>query len=240
MYEKQVHKDGIRRAVMTNMGSATTRYFDNGELRKLFTLGPEGECQFLKRLRERGFASHQDSPESKLTSHEGVLGVSSHDSLYSSNSLVIIDGDQTENKENPFSISQAQPRLSIAKEVMVKDGSTIPLENASNKLLGRSQRALRKIREKDKAEMVWQMEKSQKSDGEAAKNRAVPVVKEPPNESLEGILSTIDTLRVSGNLESALMMLMDVLEKRYHKIGKEEKLKIHERTASIAYELQWL
>ena len=57
MYEKQVHKDGIRRAVMTNMGSATTRYFDNGELRKLFTLGPEGECQFLKRLRERGFAS---------------------------------------------------------------------------------------------------------------------------------------------------------------------------------------
>ena len=71
--------------------------------------------------------------------------------------------------------------------------------------------------------MVWQMEKSQKSDGEAAKNRAVPVVKEPPNESLEGILSTIDTLRVSGNLESALMILMDVLEKRYHKIGKEEK-----------------
>ena len=163
MYEKQVHKDGLRRAVMTSMGNETMRYFDKESLRKLFTLGEEGVCEFLERLKRAGLASSEDSPEVELTSHQGMIGVSSHDQLYTSNKLIdITNGNvardydcgsyiklgRRAHRENPFS-SPAPPAMSSRLEAATSD-RTIGLnsgpskvdaqqENSSqSKLLGRS------------------------------------------------------------------------------------------------------
>jgi len=43
MYEKQIHKMGVKEQVLE--GGGTTRYFDNSDLSKLFTLGARGECR---------------------------------------------------------------------------------------------------------------------------------------------------------------------------------------------------
>ena len=76
MYEKQMHKDGLRRTVMTSTGNDTTRFFGKNELGQLFKLAPEGECAVLRKVLEitQGHLS--------LRSHPQVVGMSSHDKVY--------------------------------------------------------------------------------------------------------------------------------------------------------------
>jgi len=45
MYEKQIHKDGLRRMILIN--KSTKRYFSSEELKKLFTLLPAGCCNII-------------------------------------------------------------------------------------------------------------------------------------------------------------------------------------------------
>jgi hypothetical protein len=259
MYEKQVHKDGIRRAVMTSMGSATTRYFDTDGLRKLFTLGPEGQCEFLERLRERGLASAEDSPEARLTFHEGVMGVSSHDSLYTSKSLVTIIDDEKvggnescdTNKENPFSSAPAPPQLAISKNGPLQNGADRTQGGVSSvKVMGRSQRALLKSQEVNNArrkrdEKSTDLRDEEKRDQNLADQKdhveqKILPVNERRDDNVADTLRKIDNVRASGNLVSALTMWMNVLEERYHDLEKHEKMKVHEGMASVAYELRWL
>ena len=51
MYEKQVHKDGIKRVVLSS-DSAAARYFDNSELKELFKLSPDGVSLTLQKFNE--------------------------------------------------------------------------------------------------------------------------------------------------------------------------------------------
>ena len=93
MYEKQVHKDGIRRTVMTSVGNATERYFDKKDLRKLFQLAPSGECEVLAKIQ----AEHREAPIGSsgkptfLKSHVGVVGVSSHDGIYAPSAIDTVE-----------------------------------------------------------------------------------------------------------------------------------------------------
>jgi hypothetical protein len=86
MYEKQVFKDGIKRAVVNNKGGATHRHFTSADLKRLFTLSPIGVCEMLTRTRSLATsektvqATEQDS---LLQGHPSVVGISSHDDLYS-------------------------------------------------------------------------------------------------------------------------------------------------------------
>lgn len=238
MYEKQVHKDGIRRAVMTSMGSTTARYFDKEGLRKLFTLGPVGECEFLERLRDRGLASNENSPESRLTLHGGVIGVSSNDSVYSSK-LVTIDAETNNEKENPFSSTPAPPRLPLSKTPTEKVETD---KVAAAKVMGKSQRVLSKKRGKEnlmqEKKKVEQVILNASSKARNIQRYSQPT--EPEKEHNADPMRKIDNLRSSGSPVSALVMLMDLLENRYHDIAKGDKMEIHQRIASIAYELQWL
>jgi hypothetical protein len=257
MYEKQVHKDGIRRAVMTSMGNQTMRYFDKGSLRKLFTLGPEGACEFLERLKLNGLASPVDSPEAKLTSHSGVVGVSSHDRVYTSNNLVDISNGGTDRpisnpkgQENPFSSASTPPQLGNSSKHGVPSSKNVPVsvsrdQPSETKVLGRSQRALN--RRAPAAPL-----KTANSTASNEKENDTPTTYEEPvnlasspesstrNESIECTFQRVDRARASGNHAFAMELLMNFLENGYRDLPREKKMEVHKRTATIAYELQWL
>lgn len=106
-YEKQIHKDGIRRAILTNTGNNTAKYFTNEELRKkVFILGDEGECEFLEKLELlRGFSYDPDkNPDHSHESLEGVVGQSSHDIVYSLPEDFYLDNEMIMSpSQQPFS-----------------------------------------------------------------------------------------------------------------------------------------
>lgn len=83
MYEKQVHKDGIRRMVFTE-GSNVERYFNRNELRELFKLAPKGVCLLRDKLmaESKQLPSDWSSDEFSLNL-AGVVGVTPHDGFYS-------------------------------------------------------------------------------------------------------------------------------------------------------------
>jgi superfamily II DNA/RNA helicase len=116
MYEKQVHKDGIRRAVFTE-DTTVERHFDKDDLRKLFNLAPPGVCEVMEKVQQaaQGLQRTWDEYEFAL-SHRGVVGLSRHDGFYHNKP---VEEDET---ETAF------------------DGQT----SAGKKVLGRSQRALQK------------------------------------------------------------------------------------------------
>jgi hypothetical protein len=82
MYEKQVHKDGIKRVVLSS-DSAAARYFDNSELKELFKLSPDGVSLTLQKFNEKvdNNAAVASEKPSFLTKHPSVVGVASHDVL---------------------------------------------------------------------------------------------------------------------------------------------------------------
>jgi superfamily II DNA/RNA helicase len=62
MYEKQVHKVGIKNQVLE--GGGETRYFDNNDLSKLFSLGERGECRLITRDKEEEAAKKKEAAAS--------------------------------------------------------------------------------------------------------------------------------------------------------------------------------
>eukprot|EP00559_Dactyliosolen_fragilissimus_P008537 CAMPEP_0184870294 /NCGR_PEP_ID=MMETSP0580-20130426/37009_1 /TAXON_ID=1118495 /ORGANISM="Dactyliosolen fragilissimus" /LENGTH=559 /DNA_ID=CAMNT_0027372299 /DNA_START=151 /DNA_END=1830 /DNA_ORIENTATION=+ len=117
MYEKQVQKDGIRRTITTNSGCATERYFSSDDLHRLFKLNAEGECEFLGKLNknENPCAVGASGKTSFLENHDRVVGLSSHDMVYTSTVI-----DFTETKRSPFEGStqkQNDPPDSVDKVV---------------------------------------------------------------------------------------------------------------------------
>jgi hypothetical protein len=114
MYEKQVHKDGIRRAVFTE-DTTVERHFDKDDLRKLFNLAPPGVCEVMEKVQQAAQGLQRTWDEYKFAlSHRGVVGLSRHDGFYHNKPA---EEDET---ETAF------------------DGKT----SAVKKVLGRSQRAL--------------------------------------------------------------------------------------------------
>ena len=85
MYEKQVHKDGIKRVVLSSDSAKVFRYFDNSELKELFKLSPDGVSLTLQKFNEKvdNNAAVASEKPSFLTKHPSVIGVASHDVLYS-------------------------------------------------------------------------------------------------------------------------------------------------------------
>jgi len=79
MYEKQVHKDGLRRTVFS-MAESVERHYDIKELRSMLRLAPAGECETLKKVRRLGEAERHKHHD--LLQHHGVLGMSRHDGFY--------------------------------------------------------------------------------------------------------------------------------------------------------------
>ncbi|CAJ1954584.1 unnamed protein product [Cylindrotheca closterium] len=251
MYEKQVHKDGIRRAVMTSMGSATTRYFDRKELRKLFKLGAVGVCEFLDRLKQRGIAEADDMKASIMITHQAIVEVSSHDKVYLSDTIVTISDDETTESRhnNPFSAAKAPPPSASTTKHYFDTADPSPI------VLGRSQRALLKGSNNKKS-----MDKQTKADG-----RTSTTEKENERKTINAKLSSkkgedfkevslkagerptssnmiqeADRLCRGGNKVDAMKILMDLLDEKSVEVEKVDKIAIHKRIARVANELEWL
>lgn len=229
MYEKQVHKDGIRRAVTTSAGNATKRFFDKKDLRRLFELGKAGTCEVLEKIQanqRKGSGSKDKS--SYLESHPGVVGVSSHDDIY----LV------TEN--------------SAQEEIGTPFGGAAVSATKSPKVLGKAARVLAKARRLDystagsKENHMDNVSATTKRGGSTPDNAINVDVNSntegdlvPTKAEIENLLATVDTLREQGDDISALTILLELLKKKGAVKG-QQKLLMHKGLAELGRSFGWL
>jgi len=135
MYEKQVYKDGIRRTVVETSGSNTARYFTPSELSEVFKLGPEGECSFLDKMntdmenRPEAAIGSSGKP-SFLSEHPSVIGITSHDDVYSSKS-----NESNNPSAAPFATPQPKQkvvgrsqRVLMKKNVLQAENQPVPVD----------------------------------------------------------------------------------------------------------------
>ena len=99
MYEKQLHKDGIKNQIMSSRGNTTSRHFSKSDLKKLFTLGPVGVCSMIDQF---GQNIQPSKINAFLAMHPQCLGLSDH-------SVVYKESGATELKERDRMTSQAPP-----------------------------------------------------------------------------------------------------------------------------------
>jgi hypothetical protein len=213
MYEKQVHKDGIRRAVMTSAGNATERYFDQKDLRKLFRLAPAGTCEVLAKLQ----ADHRVTLGSSgrptfLESHTpGVVGVSCHDGIYAPSEI-----------EKPGGLKCGTP-------------ANVP------RVIGRSQKVLSKMQidfsVADKKENFAAGNLPPTSDRKVA---AMPTSKDTERSGTDmgAFLDEVDVLKARGDLVDAMNILVELVENPL--LDKKQKLRMHQGLAEMGSKLGWL
>lgn len=231
MYEKQVHKDGIRRAVVTNKGDSLARYFAKDDLRQVFKLNPHGRCDFLDRL-GYSFGGERPSP----TFHVGVIGISSQDVLYSEDA--IDGGNQNpqdvngESQENPFSSPSKATSFPLDE---TNPHSDLPrLKNA--KTVGKAQRALMKEGSSGDALIAVGAlnDKTSKAKSEMKNTKVFG------GGDLTRAFREVDQLCSNARLEDAMEILMNTIDRHYESLSKADKLRLHNRISSIASELRWL
>jgi len=130
MYEKQVFKDGIKRAVIQNAGTEVHRYFTKADLMRLFTLSPPGQCEMLDRaLGLENAALKPDDYSSFVESLPSIVGVSLHDALYSESST------GSELKEIPL---EKNGRENMAEDFIPLGRSTMLNKTRQNRLEAKS------------------------------------------------------------------------------------------------------
>jgi len=234
MYRKVVHKDGIKRTVTGTSGSATERHFAKDDLRKIFTLGPAGECEMLSMITQKsGNASDAVGASGKpsfLENHPGVVGLSSHDKLYT-NCIIELDDEP----ETPFAgtplrkpsniVGRAQRVLAANSETRTKldfgDGIDEAKPSPTNAIDIRSTRKpLARISNKDENSSPMRSEKI----GEA--------------QDINKILGSIDDLLHSDRAEDAMSKLLDLLESGT--VTGPGKLNVHKKIAATATQLGWM
>jgi len=234
-YEKQIHKDGLRRTLLTNTGNMTAKYFTKEELlrKKVFVLGDEGECEFLHKLKRRGFAYKENrNSDHSFTSLQGVVGQSSHDIVYSLPEDFYLDEMTTSPSQHPFS-SPPTESMWLSK-------------HPQPKIVGRSQAVLSKKTNVDDKENDIK-DRTPKYKGKIQfinkKSDDPSPYKLPSTCSstfLENTLSRAYNLRMSGKREEAVGLLMDLMDEKYGTLRKVDKLKVHDTFSSITNELGWL
>ncbi|EJK75367.1 hypothetical protein THAOC_02911 [Thalassiosira oceanica] len=102
IYERQVHKNGIRQEILSS--DSTARYFNSDDLADLFTLGKAGECKTLKKFHAKQLPASTKAGVAKrsfLSRDPNVVGVANHDDLYESD-VIRVDLPAT---GDPFSKS---------------------------------------------------------------------------------------------------------------------------------------
>lgn len=224
MYEKQVHKDGIKRVVLSNAG-ATARYFDHSELKDLFKLAPDGVSATLEKFNKKSDNNAVESSgrPSFLTKHPMVIGVASHDVLYSSVEIEVDD-------ETPFSRLPYQ-KTGIRKGVtplnaqidLTLDDSSPEMSLDLKPLKGGLNRTKQIIDDAKKAK------RSQSSSSEAEQGGYV-----------RDILRRADSLIVQKEYGHAMDVLLSSIEGDFALIKGDDKLAIHAKVAQLAGILGWL
>lgn len=112
MYEKQVHKDGIKNNIVTKMGNGTARYFGKYELGQVFRLNEPGECDFLKRLRDKKLMTGNGN---KGFLPVDIVGTSFHEMLYTEATTEFAPEEDPESDDEQADSPQQNPFASPVK-----------------------------------------------------------------------------------------------------------------------------
>jgi SNF2 family DNA or RNA helicase len=229
MLEKQVHKDGIRRAVMTSMGNDTARYFDKKDLKRLFTLAPEGECALLAKVQstdnESGLGSHQKP--SFLGSHPGVIGISSYDDIY-------------RQRDKPISLLSPEPFGGKTPKVQGRSQRALARTKMSSPLdFGKENIPAQQFSSIDLSQDEMhgsrkQQEKSSEVETDLSTEDKQKIVEQ--GEAIAIILHRAKLLRANGKLKDTLELLLETAETRGDLRGREKFL-LHEQIAQIGDDL---
>ena len=212
-----------RRVILGTGGgsSSTERYFEKNELRKLFKLGDRGECGMLDKFNAKSDndATGASGKKSYLTKHSSVVGVASHDVLYSTGAL----------DKDPFSRKPYQLKKKD-KHSVVEDGENVVAKKSDAKVedltvsysprfdaipLGRSNKP--KVKKTEE-----QQESTESEDCIVA-----------------ATLDKADTLIADGNLDKAMSLLLDMVDENIV-LAQDQKLATHGKIAMIGKTLGWL
>jgi hypothetical protein len=233
-YEKQIHKDGLRRTILTSTGNDTAKYFTKEELlrRQVFVLGEEGHCEFLKKLTQRGFNSLEDIDPDAIFS-DGVVGQSSHDIVYSLPENWDKD-EESLDAPAPFSSPSTKGTWYETKNEKIKQKMVV----------GRSQRVLL---QNEITEGRGKPEKE--NDGSGMNHQRVmidrtmqggPLRPKQSTQSFDEQMDRVKQLRASGNDVKAVACMMDMLNDSYDGLSSDEKMKLHQEIADSSNGLKWL
>ena len=263
-YEKQVHKDGIRRAVLTQ-DENVTRYFERHELRDLFKLGEPGVCRVFDRFKHMVDIDRYEF----VYDLDGVIGITPHDGFYS-----LKDGENNANKgKGAFDgpLKQAPPKiLGKAQRVMARaaqhDVTTIEQEIGKLSLSDDASPAKRKSATTKKAPgSAWQNQSgfsldddtnpakpktaaTKKSPGSDWQNENIPNgaesntssedLSDSSSQAVATMLNKASELVEKGHKRKSLEILIDLVESGTPE--GDQKLEVHKRLASIGHDLDLL
>lgn len=225
-----VHKDGIRRVLLTeSIGGTTERYFDQAELRDLFKLAPpDAPCSMLTKFNGQS-AVGSTGKQSFLTTHSRVVGVASHDLLYNNargnkeSSTVDLTSSTT---DTPFS---RQPFMSSAENKANNSVDCIQVDESPKcKPLGGGLSRTRQNREDAKAH---HNEKALKETAVAAGSKGSMVA---------SVIRRSEVLISKNEYAHAMDEMLGLLESENHLIQGNVKLKVHENISFLANKLGWL
>jgi len=227
MYEKQVHKDGIKRVVLSS-DSATARYFDNSELKELFKLSPDGVSLTLQKFNEKldNNAAGASEKPSFLTKHPSVVGVASHDVLYSAGEvddnvdLMLPKSDETPFSRSPFQKTKIDKKDSQLIHHFEDLTIQSPVGGALKPLGGKNN-------------------KTRQNREDARVRRAQNSKISQPVNSIGKDLSNVDELIALQELGGAMSVLLDLLDEEID-LKSDEKLALHTRVSHLASLLGWL
>ncbi|KAL7574811.1 hypothetical protein ACA910_010655 [Epithemia clementina (nom. ined.)] len=212
MYERQVHKDGIRRTVFGVEGESVQRYFETNELRELFKLAPAGVCQVMEKVHQVMHGQRLDwTGQDFVFSFDGVVGLSRHDEFYS--------------------ISDSKK-----EDVTQKNAFGGGKEDTIRKFLGRSQRALQRT-QNDKKQMHREraINDSQlvslKDKENGRKKDRVDRCQTKFEPDLRHLLADAENARKP---KLALKICLDLLESPLYNCNEFDKLGLHRKISLIA------
>ena len=233
MFEKQVHKDGIKRVVLSS-NSATARYFDNSELKELFKLSPDGVSLTLEKFNNKidNNAAGALAKPSFLTKHPSVVGVASHDVLYSAGEadnnadLILPKSDETPFSRSPFQKTKIDEKDSQLihqfKDLQFEDLTIQSPVSGALKPLGGMNNKTRQKREDARARRAQNSKTSQ------------------PVNLIEKVVSkVVELIVLQEHGEAMRVLFLDLLDEEID-LERDEKLALHTKVSYLASLLGWL
>lgn len=222
MYARQVEKDGIRRTLMTSSGCATERHFSKDDLKKLFVLSPKGECEMLTRIRNKDPNGVEGSSGkcSILEKHQEVVGLSSHDSVYTNAMVNLSMSDQSPFAGTP---NEGRFRNSMSHHPTALTFESIVEEKLQSELPSKDTGTIANPTE-TKEDCVIYLEPQDEDDC---------IFQSKVKDSL----NSVETMTRDGKIAESLFILMQLVES--NRLQGKEKLLVHKKITSRLMFLGW-
>lgn len=213
MYEKQIHKDGIRRTVLSQ-DQNIERYFNKQELRALFTLGPKGECK--KAMRDINRARYQS-----VLDMNGVVGLSRHDGFYETTNEKQSTGFDGTAPISPKILGKAARVMArqTAREMLPGEGVEPPSSHPASTATSKAMKTKKEPRGEDNTKSL---------------GNNFHTEKDPLDNAVARLLRSTRYMEDRGLHRRALKHLLDAVETQGDHLKGAQKIEVHRRIATIS------